>query len=79
MIKFMNDYYEKQNFRWIGLFFPKRNVVGIGYSFGKQVWHIPYVEFVVNDGYIDKASFRKILSISFGWLFFCLRFQIMKG
>lgn len=76
-MKFFNKYNRKDNFRWIGLYFLKTSF-GFGFSFGKPLWHIPYIEFILNDKNVANKT-RKYLSVSLGWFLFCFRIQILHG
>jgi hypothetical protein len=76
-MKLFNKYIKEDNFRWVG-FYIFKTAFGFGFSFGKPVWYIPYLEFVLNDKNIHNNT-RKCFSISFGWLLLCFRIQILRG
>jgi len=74
-MRLFNKYDEENNFRWVGFYIFKM-VFGFGFSFGKPVWYIPYLEFVLNDKNIHNNT-RKYFSVSFGWLLFCVAIEII--
>lgn len=47
-MKLFNKYYIKEKFRWLGVK-NKKYTFAIGFSFGKPIWYIPYLELVLND------------------------------
>lgn len=76
-MKLFNRYNKEDNFRWMG-FHVLKTTFGFGFSFGKPYWYIPYIEFILNDKNINNST-RKYFSVSFGWLLFCFRIQILHG
>jgi len=76
-MKFFNRYFKDERFRWIG-FNIFKITFAFGFSFGKPIWYIPYVEFIFNDKH-KRHLIPLILSVSFGWLLFCFRIQIVYG
>lgn len=76
-MKFFNRYIEENNFRWIG-FHIRRITFGFGFSFGKPLWMFPTLIFAINEP--DYRYFTKrLFDLSFGWLLFSFRIQILKG
>jgi hypothetical protein len=76
-MKLFNKYIKEDNFRWVG-FYIFKTAFGFGFSISKPIWYIPYFEFILNDKNIHNNC-KKYFSISFGWLFFCFRVQILHG
>jgi hypothetical protein len=75
-MKFFNEYFHQEKFRWIGIKIGKIKFC-FGYSFGKPLWLFPHFHFSINEKnfYTRRIKF----DISFGWLIGCVRFAIARS